>query len=127
MIGDPYASLLLRTGEFEAPVGDPIEQIFGPAPRVIITGTREYVETNPEVVEKFQAALDESVEYADSHPDDMRAAMVRHFGTPADTVADTGYPALESRIDAAGIEEIAAILQANGALDPSADVSGLTR
>lgn len=127
LVGDPYASLLLKTGQFEAPIGDPIEQVFGPAPRVVVTGTRDYVETNPEVVDKFRTALDESVEYADSHPDDMRAAMVEHFGTPADTVGDTGYPALESRVDAAGLDDIATILRENGALDSSADISGLTR
>jgi ABC-type nitrate/sulfonate/bicarbonate transport system substrate-binding protein len=45
--------------------------------------TQEYIEKNPEIVERFVRAINKSMEYAESHPDEVRDIVTTYTKIPA--------------------------------------------
>ncbi|MGW0704436.1 ABC transporter substrate-binding protein [Streptomyces sp. NPDC002643] len=110
LVPDPMLSQLLASGAAEAPVGDPIEKVFGDSPRLVITARKDWAAKNPKVVEEIRAAVQESLDLAAKNPDKLLPIYEKHFKmTPAIAKA-TKLNAFKAEIDADSFDVINKVL-----------------
>ncbi|MDR6173662.1 NitT/TauT family transport system substrate-binding protein [Nocardioides zeae] len=124
-VAEPFASQLMATGDFEAPLGDPIEQVFGDSPRLVYTTLDTYAAENAETVEKFQAAVEESVQLAEEQPDLLHDIYVEYFSTTPEQAEAQALNEFSTDLDADSFAGIVDVLVEYGALEspiPSGDL-----
>ena len=78
-----------------------------------------------ELLEKFQAAMQKSLEYADANPDAVREIMATYTQTPPEVLADITLPRFPTEMDRASIEKLAASAQEYGVLSAEPDFDNL--
>jgi NitT/TauT family transport system substrate-binding protein len=72
---EPFLTMAQEEGGYEAISFPEVEVVPNRAVTAFVA-SESFIEEKPEVVEKFKAAMDESLEYADSHPDEAKQTMV---------------------------------------------------
>jgi NitT/TauT family transport system substrate-binding protein len=73
------------------------------APEVAIANyftSAEYADEHPEVVERFQKAVEESLTYASEHEDEVRAVLATYTSIPAELTQEMILPAWNPDLDA---------------------------
>jgi NitT/TauT family transport system substrate-binding protein len=98
---------------------------FPELPVIIYIATREWAESHKPTVEAFAAALREGMAFAQAHPDEMRAAIGRSTGLPAELIKKIALPTLRATIQPHDLQAFAAILQAHGQLPGKIDAAKL--
>ncbi|MBT3154319.1 ABC transporter substrate-binding protein [Streptomyces sp. CHD11] len=88
------------------------------------TSTR-YAQRNQETVRKFQEATAESLAYADSHPDEVRAIVTTYTKIPADVLAKVTLPKWPAEPDRAAIAELAELGTRDGLFKKEPDLDKL--
>lgn len=76
--------------------------------------SRQYVEQNEDVVEKFQAALTKSVEYSNEHPDEILNVIPSYLDVPPEVLEKAVYPNYVAEVSLEAASELAAIMQDYG-------------
>jgi NitT/TauT family transport system substrate-binding protein len=79
----------------------------------------------PDLVKRFTEAMQESLAYADSHPDAARQIVTTYTQIKADAVAAMTLPKWSTTIDKASIDKMSALLVSNGLLTAPADTASL--
>ncbi|NGO80389.1 ABC transporter substrate-binding protein [Streptomyces sp. YC504] len=126
LVADPVLSQLLDSGAAKAPMGDPIEKVFGASPRLVITASKDWAAKNPKVVEQVQAAIKESLELAAKNPDRLLPIYEKHYKmTPAIAKA-TKLNAFKADIDPDSFAVINDVLVRYGALAKPVNSADLT-
>ncbi|MEV5463958.1 ABC transporter substrate-binding protein, partial [Streptomyces cellulosae] len=69
--------------------------------------SQQYARKNPELVRKFQEATAESLEYADSHPDEVRRILTTYTKIPGTLLEKLTLPRWPAEPDRASIERLA--------------------
>ncbi|MFE9021436.1 ABC transporter substrate-binding protein [Streptomyces sp. NPDC007808] len=87
--------------------------------------SRQYAQENPELVKKFQEATAESLEYADSHPDEVRRILTTYTKIPPDLLDRLTLPHFPAEPDRASIEKLAELAERDGLFEESADLDKL--
>lgn len=98
------------------------------APDLMIAGyftSEELAESDPELVESFTAAIEESMEYADSHPDEVRDIVQTYTDIDAALIADVTLPKWPSAINEESTQTVADLAEKDGLLEEPADLSAL--
>jgi ABC-type nitrate/sulfonate/bicarbonate transport system substrate-binding protein len=78
--------------------------------------TNDYLAQNPETVEKFTKALSEANDYANAHPDAVRAAQTQFTQLPPDYIASAVIPPYSSDINVDTLNKLAEELVAEGTI-----------
>ena len=115
-ISEPYVTQLLATGKFENPVGDPIEEVFGPSPRLIMTTLGSYAKSNPDVIEKFQKSVDESIDLAQKDPDALHPIYEKYYKMDPKLAEATSLNAYKTTLEAGDFDRINEVLLQYGAI-----------
>ena len=89
--------------------------------------TSEYAESNPEVVDGFVRAINESNEYAAENPDAVRKALPEYTEIPPEAAEQITLPVWSSDLDLPTIETTAQLAEDYGYIDGPADVDALIR
>jgi NitT/TauT family transport system substrate-binding protein len=71
---EPFLTLAEEEGGYEAISFPEVEVVPNRAVTAFVA-SKDFIADNPEVVEKFKAAMEESLEYADSHPAEAQQTM----------------------------------------------------
>jgi NitT/TauT family transport system substrate-binding protein len=71
---EPFLTLAEEEGGYDAISFPEVEVVPNRAVTAFVA-SEDFIEENPEVVEKFRAAMKESLEYADSNPDEAQQTM----------------------------------------------------
>jgi NitT/TauT family transport system substrate-binding protein len=79
----------------------------------------------PDLVKRFTEAMNESLTYADSHPDAVRQIITTYTQIKADAAAAMTLPKWPTTIDKASIDKMSTLLVSNGLLKAPADTSKL--
>lgn len=88
---EPFAGQLLRSG-FRS-VGNPAATALGPrSVATVLMGSKEFTDSNPDVMRRFITALQEATEYANSHPAEVRRTISETTGAPPEAIAQLPVP-----------------------------------
>jgi NitT/TauT family transport system substrate-binding protein len=115
-ISEPYVTQLLATGKFENPVGDPIEEVFGASPRLIMTTLGSYAKSNPDVIEKFQKSVNESIDLAQKDPDALHPIYEKYYKMDPKLAEATSLNAYKTTLEAGDFDRINEVLLQYGAI-----------
>ncbi|MFE3825323.1 ABC transporter substrate-binding protein [Streptomyces sp. NPDC059092] len=84
-----------------------------------------YARRNPETVRKFQEATAESLEYANSHPDEVRQILTTYTRIPETLLRNMNLPRWPAQPDRASIERLARLGEQDGTLSSAPDLDTL--
>jgi NitT/TauT family transport system substrate-binding protein len=84
-----------------------------------------YAQQNPGVVTKFQAAVAESLSYADAHPDEVRQIVTTYTKTPADVLAKVTLPKWPAQANRSSIETLEKLSEQDGLFKTAPDLDKL--
>lgn len=113
----PFATQLRNDGFRD--IGDSAASAFGDpdASNTMYFMARPFVEKNPEVVERWRAALKKSADYADEHPDETRAKIAEQTKTDLADLEGVPLPEYVSELDTDAVEAEAGFLVKYGVID----------
>jgi NitT/TauT family transport system substrate-binding protein len=78
--------------------------------------TGDYARSNPELVKKFQAAMNKSLQYAQEHPADVRAIVASYTKIPVEALAKVVLPHWRTDISKDSLRIIGAAAYKYGAV-----------
>jgi NitT/TauT family transport system substrate-binding protein len=81
--------------------------------------------SNPGLVKRFADAMNESLTYADSHPDAVRAVLGTYTQISADVRANLTLPKWPTAIDQASIAKLATLMVGDGLMTAQPDLAAL--
>ncbi len=87
--------------------------------------SEEYQEDNPETVESFSAAMNESLNYADGHPAEVRRIVSSYTEIDEQLVEEIRLPSFPSEPDRESAEMIGALMLQDGMIEEEPDIDGL--
>ncbi|MEW2401341.1 ABC transporter substrate-binding protein [Streptomyces sp. NPDC046862] len=85
----------------------------------------QYAKQNPELVQRFQEAMADSLTYANEHPDEAREIVTTYTKIPAAVVEKATLPRWPAEPNRASIEKLAELGQADGLFKKSPDLDTL--
>lgn len=74
----------------------------------------QYVQENPEIVEKFARAMNASQEFAEQNPDKVRAVLPTYTSLEPAVIEQLTLPRYSTEVNRASVEEVARISQDRG-------------
>jgi NitT/TauT family transport system substrate-binding protein len=80
---------------------------------------------NPDLVKRFTDAMQESLSYADSHPDETRQIIGTYTKIAPETIAKVTLPKFPSEINRDSVETMADLAEEDGLLTNPADLDAL--
>jgi len=89
--------------------------------------SKQYAEQNPEVIDRFVKAMNKSLEYAQSHPDEVRKVLTEYTEIPPEAAQKIKLPVWRSDLNRPTIEQAAKLSQKYGLIDQQPDLNELIR
>jgi len=102
-----------------------LESIPGGQPTMIVYGSDQFVEDNPEVVENFRTALDETLQMVQEDPNLVRDLLPEVMNMPEEVAANLELDDFDAELDVEGIQSIADLMVTHGFTEQEPDVEGL--
>jgi NitT/TauT family transport system substrate-binding protein len=87
--------------------------------------TEQYIQENPDVVDAFRAAVQESLQYASDHPDEVRRIITTYTQITEDVAAEMALPAFPQEIDVDSVEAVAELMKKYGITEEVVDFESL--
>jgi NitT/TauT family transport system substrate-binding protein len=87
--------------------------------------SEKMIATEPDLVKRFTEAMNESLAYAQSHPDAVRNILKTYTKIPADVIAKMTLPKFPSEVNRASIETLATLAKQDGLVSSAPDVDAL--
>jgi NitT/TauT family transport system substrate-binding protein len=87
--------------------------------------SQQQKEKDPQLVEAFAAAMNESLEYASAHPDEVRAVLSTYTKITPEVAAAVVLPAWPAKLDEQSATAVGGAAQKYGTLKNAPDVKGL--
>ncbi|GAA1794243.1 ABC transporter substrate-binding protein [Luedemannella flava] len=91
---------------------------------VYFTSTK-LTQENPELVRRFAEAINESLQYADTHPDEVRAVLGSYTQISEELRTSMTLPKWPTQINKTSIEALARLGQSDGVFTTAPDLSAL--
>jgi NitT/TauT family transport system substrate-binding protein len=83
------------------------------------------IKQDPDLVKRFTEAMNESLRYADTHPDEVRKILATYTKIPADVIAKMTLPKFPTEVNRASVEELAKLAKQDGLVTKQPDVDAL--
>ncbi|MCA1983082.1 ABC transporter substrate-binding protein [Nocardioides nematodiphilus] len=123
MAGPPFMQQIMGAGG--AVASDFIQKAgLGGAELVIVAGGKT-VAAKPDMVSNFDAALDETLTYAQGHVDEVRAELPKVIGTDPAVAAKTDFINWDEHLDTAALAQFGTLLKKFGIIQQEPDLSKL--
>lgn len=87
--------------------------------------SKQLLGENPDLVKRFTEAMNESLEYADTHPDEVRQILPTYTKIPPEVIPDLILPKWPSDINTASVETIAELAEQEEILPSKPDIAAL--
>lgn len=87
--------------------------------------TDQYAAENPEVVERFMRAMKRSLEYTQSHPEELRSTVADYTEIPPEVVEEMRLPYFSSELNTESIELLSEHSAKYGLVDSEPDLNKL--
>jgi NitT/TauT family transport system substrate-binding protein len=85
----------------------------------------QYAEQNPAVVERFVRAMNKSLDYAQSHPDEVRDVLLEYTEIPPEAAKAIKLPQWRAEITRPTVEKLADLSQKYGLIESKPDLNEL--
>lgn len=85
----------------------------------------QYVQENPETVEKFVRAIKASQEFAEQNPDKVRAVLPSYTSLKPEVIEQLTLPRYSTEVNSASVEEVARISLDRGLVEEIPDMKAL--
>ncbi|MCL8014886.1 ABC transporter substrate-binding protein [Streptomyces sp. AS02] len=85
----------------------------------------QFAQKNPDLVKEFKEATDESLAYANSHPDEVREILSTYTKIPAATLSAITLPSWPTEPNRASLETLAELGRTDGVLTTAPDLDKL--
>lgn len=87
--------------------------------------TQELMDSDPDLIADYSAAMAEALEWAAANEDGVRAAIVENMGIPEEAAAGITLPVFTSEISVENIQELAGLAVGYGVIDAEPDYDRL--
>jgi NitT/TauT family transport system substrate-binding protein len=117
---EPFVGASVATGA--KPLATPFEQV---APNLTVAEyftTEQYAQENADVVERFQRAINKSLEFAAENPDEVRRIITTFTKTPPEAAEKMTLPAWSTEVDAEAMNTLVELSKKYGVLKGDVDV-----
>jgi NitT/TauT family transport system substrate-binding protein len=122
-VPDPFMSQIVGAGGNL--VVHPYQATNPGLPLLVDITTQELLDSDPELVSEFAAAMTEALDWASSNEDAVRAAIVTNLKIPEAAAAGITLPNFTSEVDVAAIEQLVGLAMDFGVLDAEPDLDTL--
>src|SRR3954452_6672353 len=122
-VPEPFLSQLLDSGHPLASYSSQ-ESVPGHPTQLFFT-SGQLAESDPQLVEDFTAALEETLEWADQNTDAVRTEAEKFLGTPPGSMANVRIEEFGTDLRRPQIEQMGQLMVAAGLLDNEPDIDGL--
>lgn len=124
-LAEPFTSEARRSG-FPV-ISSPV---YETAPEGATSGyftVQPYLQSNGDNVDAFARAIAKSVEYANAHPDEVRAQIAEYTGLDAAAIEGMIIPTFTAELTQSGLDTMIGQLQGQGWLDTVPDAASMVR
>jgi NitT/TauT family transport system substrate-binding protein len=121
---EPFVGSAVAAGA--KPLAQPFEQL---APDLTIAEyftTEKYAKENPDVVARFQRAMNKSLEYSQAHPEAVREIIPTYTKTPKAAAAKMTLPKWSTEVNAEAMNKQVELSKQYGVLTGDVDVQSFT-
>jgi NitT/TauT family transport system substrate-binding protein len=87
----------------------------------------QYAEENPEVVDRFVSAMEKSLDYAQTHPDEVREVLTEYTEIPPEVAAEIKLPQWRADITLPTVERLSELSLEYGLIEEQPDLGELIR
>jgi NitT/TauT family transport system substrate-binding protein len=87
--------------------------------------SKQYAQKNPDVVKRFVRAMNKSLDYAQSHPDEVRDVLLEYTKIPPEAAKAIKLPQWRSEITRPTVEKLADLSQKYGLIESKPDLNEL--
>ena len=122
-VPDPFMSQIVGAGGNL--VVHPYQATIPGLPLLVNITTQDLLESDPDLVADYTAAMTEALEWASANEDAVRAAIVENMGIPEEAAAGITLPDFTSEVDVDALEQLAALAVEFGVLDSEPDLDRL--
>ena len=101
-----------------------------PAPDLTIATyftTEKVIGSDKDLVTRFKTAINQSLQYANTHPDEVRAVLATYTKIPPALLAKISLPAFPPQVNQASMETLGNDARMDGLLKKAPEVAGLLR
>jgi NitT/TauT family transport system substrate-binding protein len=120
---EPFVSAVKAAGGKE--LANPFEQTTPNLTIATYFATKQYIAENPDVIKRFKAAIDKSLQYAQTHPAEVRQIVTTYTKIPPAAAAHMSLPTWRSDMNVPTIQKTAQLAQKYGYTQKPADVNQL--
>ena len=89
--------------------------------------SKEYIAKNKDVVDRFVTAMKKSLDYAQSHPDEVRGVLTEYTEIPPEAAQKINLPQWKSDLTTDTIEQLSTLSKKYGYLEEEPDLNALIR
>jgi NitT/TauT family transport system substrate-binding protein len=122
---EPFVGLARHTTEINVLASANAETIPG-VHQGAMAASKKFVDANPDVIRRFQLAMKESNEYANSHPDEVRKVLPDFLGIPPDAAEKVLVPTFGTEWNDAANEQLGKVLLDVGEITKAPDIKSFT-
>src|SRR5215210_3376141 len=98
----------------------------GTAPDLTVAtyfASREYIEKNPEIVDRFVTAMEKSLQYASEHPDEVRDVLTEYTEIPPEAAKAINLPSWKPELTEDTIQRLSELSQKYGLIEEQPDLN----
>lgn len=122
---EPFVSQGLAEGD--RPITYPYEETAPELTVAVYFATDQYIEENADVIDRFVTAMNRSLEYAQSHPDEVRKIVPTYTEIPAEVAQSMKLPQWRADLNEPTIEETSRLAARYGFLEEEPSLNELIR
>jgi NitT/TauT family transport system substrate-binding protein len=120
---EPFVTV--ATGQGARPVFYPFAEPIEDLTVATYFTSEQVIQEDPDLVDDFQAAINESLEYADSHPDEVRRILLTYTQIPEAAAQAIRLPSWPQEVNWESVEAVAGLMTDFGITEETADVDAL--
>jgi NitT/TauT family transport system substrate-binding protein len=125
LLTEPFLSAVLAEGGTQ--IDAPSVETLPSFPNGVYVAAEQYIEENGDVVDRFSRAMNKSLDYAETHPEEVRAIIPTFTEVPEAAAQQLRLPAFDSELDQKGIELEADLTAKYGIIDEAPAYEDLVR
>ena len=121
----PFATALRQEGFRD--IGDSPSIAYGNPNNgnTVFYMSKQFIEQNPGIVEKWRKALQKSADYANSHPEETRAQIIKKTGADAKLVQSAPLPQYSAEVDREAVKKESELLVKYGVIKEAPSLDSL--
>ncbi len=89
--------------------------------------SRQYIEENGEIVDRFVTAMEKSLQYASDHPDEVRDVLTEYTEIPPEAAKTINLPSWRPELTEDTIQTLSELSQKYGLIEEQPDLNELIR